>query len=137
MKSVWHSRKANVIDDGYFGIKKVLKNPNDCLYFCEIEIEPIQVKTNYSLFKRKGLICHSIKLFFSGTLPDLSSSDFVREHEWYVFPHSEIAIFALPYGKDEWCFQIEKRNGFGVPIHALDVLPFNPQSEQLIWEGII
>lgn len=83
------------------------------------------VPTRFSELKRAtdNCRCRSLKVFLSGSVPDLSEKGMLQQGTTWYKPHKSIAIGAVPYGKDEWCFLIEKRSGNGVPFHALQSIP--------------
>ena len=83
------------------------------------------VATRFSELKRatNNCRCRSLKVFISGTIPDLTDKGLIQNGLTWYSPHMEIAIGAVPYGKYEWCFLIEKRSGSGVPFQALQYIP--------------
>lgn len=142
--SVWKSSVpadyfGEFFKDDFYGLKIVRESYRSHLFFCETEIEPIKLKTFFTNMRRLGIYCQTIKLFFDGPLPDLGFTDFVKEATWYYYPHPEpdVAIFALPYGDDQWCYQLDRRTGFGVMMDMFDILPFYPQTKQLTMEGLL
>lgn len=97
------------------------------------------VATRFSELKRatNNSRCRSLKVFISGSIPDLSDKGMIQNGPTWYSPHKEIAIGAVPYGKYEWCFLIEKRSGRGVPIQALQYIPLaDYQLRMEEWEDI-
>lgn len=139
MQSVWQVSKTAIFKEEMIpGLLRINESPHFNLVVCEQSIAITEIKDVYVRIKRKGFICRSIKIFSEGKLPNLSSYDFVKEQQWYVYPHEEIDIAAVPYGKNEWCYLIEKRNGQGIPLQVFDVLPLFPSPAQIsLWEEIV
>lgn len=136
MQSVWRSTKTALFKENEPGFLRVQESAHWRLITYEMDVLPSELKTVFTQIKRKGYTCRSIKLFFEGTLPDLTSFGYQSEDCWYVFPHLQIDISAVPYGKHEWCLLIEKRTGHGVPMHVLDHIPIYQEDHQTtIWEA--
>ncbi|MBO0588198.1 MULTISPECIES: hypothetical protein [unclassified Sporosarcina] len=138
IQTVWHCSKTAIFKDDLPGFLRIQESEHWRLLVCESDVEFSEIKHLYTQIKRNGFTCRSIKLFFAGSLPDLSSYGYIREGEWYVYPHKQIEIAGIPYGKNEWCLLIEKRTGHGVPMHVLDFVPVYQEDYQTtLWEGII
>lgn len=85
------------------------------------------VATRFVEIKRAGnLRCRSLKLFFNGKIPGhlLVDKGLLQKGSTFSLPHKDINICAVPFGPEEWCFMIEKRNGHGVPLKALNFIPY-------------
>lgn len=92
------------------------------------------VNTRFVEIKRMGnLRCRSLKLFFHGKIPGelLSEKGLKQKGPIWALPHNRINMCAVPYGKDEWCFLIEKRTGHGVPLYATSFIPYVEHQLQL------
>ena len=139
MQSVWQVSKTAIFKEELIpGLLRINESPHFKLVVCEQSITNKEVKDVYVRIKRKGFNCRSIKIFVEGKLPDLTPYGFIKEQEWYVYPHDGIDIAAVPYGKNEWCYLIEKRNGHGVPLQVFDVLPLFPSPSQIsLWEEVV
>lgn len=138
IQSVWYCNKTETDITDVPGLLRAQDSPYGRLLVCESDIEVTGLKHLYTQIKRKDFTCRSIKLFFSGLLPNLTNQGYDREGDWYVFPHKQIDIAAIPYGKDEWCLLIEKRTGHGVPMHVLDHVPIYHENYQTtLWKGRI
>jgi hypothetical protein len=105
--------QVRVVDSNFSNIYMVHSN----------HIRLDDVKSKYTALKRMGLRCRSIKFFFNGAIPDLTEKGLIHKGITWHYPHDQIGIGAVPYGENEWCFMIEKRNGAGVPLHALNFVP--------------
>lgn len=132
MMSVWDSDHIPILEDlkdNFRVVSGVYGNLTTVL--SELPLDGI--KTKYTQIKRRGLRCRSVKLFFDGdSIPDLSEKGLKKYGVTWRLEHpKKINIAAVPYGKSQWCFMIEKRTGQGVPLHALDFVP--KLDHQLEW----
>jgi len=135
MQTVWRVSKTAIFKDDIPGFLRERESPMSRIVTCEMEMPMSHIKHGYHLIKRRGFTCLSIKLFFEGKLPDLLPYGFVKEGSYYVYPVKQLDVSAIPYGKNEWCYLIEKRSGHGVPMHAFDELPFiQEEYQQKLWE---
>lgn len=139
IQTVWQVSKTAIFkEESIPGLLRINESPHFNLIVCEQPISLTELKDVYVRIKRKGFKCRSIKIFVEGKLPDLTPFHFQKEQQWYVYPHERIDICALPYGKSEWCYLIEKRNGHGVPLQVFDVLPlFHSDTQISFWEEVI
>ncbi|MEK4487982.1 hypothetical protein MHH81_20960 [Psychrobacillus sp. FSL H8-0484] len=134
LHTVWRGSRTAIFKEDIPGLR-VQTTPHWTIITGELEVSYDQIKTVYTKIKRQGFSCRSMKLFFVGPLPDLSLLGYSKEEQWYVYPHRSISIAAVPYGKQEWCLQIDKRNGHGVPMHILDHVPiYHPEHQINLWE---
>lgn len=136
IQTVWRcSKTASTVVTDVPGLIRVQDSRHWSLIVCESDMRVSDLKHLYTQIKRKGFTCVSIKLFFDGPLPNLSSQGYIREGDWYVYPDEQIDIAGIPYGKKEWCLLIEKRSGHGVPMHIFDHIPIYHEDYQTsLWK---
>lgn len=112
---------------------------NHCtLYYFEGEcVDMDEVRKIFSFFQRNNLFCRSIKLFESGSIPKMERYGFLHNGMFYNLPLQDFSLLAIPYGKDEWCLQLDKRTGSGINIQVLQAFPhFQETFKQLSLEGL-
>jgi len=88
-----------------------------------LQLHEVPIRFNELKRATQNSMCRSLKVFLAGSVPDLSEKGLVQDGSTWYLPHKDIGIGAVPYGKDEWCFLIEKRKGSGVTDRALQYLP--------------
>lgn len=139
IQTVWQVSKTVLFKENAIpGFSRITDTLRYKLVMCEQDILATELKDIYVRIKRNGFNCRSIKIFEDGELPDLSAFGFIKEQQWYVYPHERIDIAAVPFGKKQWCYLIEKRSGHGIPIQVFDVLPLFRDTTQIsLWEEII
>lgn len=83
------------------------------------------VRDLFIQFQSKGLlVCRSIKLFEAGALPRMEEYGFTHNGTFYTNHMHDLAFLAVPYGKDEWCLQLDKRTGSGIHLRMLQLFPY-------------
>lgn len=83
-----------------------------------------EVRKIFTFFQRYKLLCRSIKLFETGSIPMMEKYGFTHNGMFYILPLHDISLLAIPYGNNEWCLQLDKRNGSGISLRMLQAFPY-------------
>lgn len=108
----------------HWGSVRVSEGNHCTLLYFEGECKGMgDVNEIFTYFQRYKLFCRSVKLFEIGSLPKMEKYGFTHNGMFYILPFQDISLLAIPYGRNEWCLQLDKRTGSGIDLQMLQTFP--------------